>query len=69
MTITGAKGKLSFKKISGSSALSVKASNGTLTIKKGTKKGTYKIKIGVTAAETANYKTAAKKVTVKVTVK
>ena len=42
---------------------------GVITVKKGTKKGTYKIKVAVTAAGGTGYKAGAKKVTVKVQVK
>ena len=42
---------------------------GKLTVKKGLKKGSYPIKVKVTAAGNGNYKSAAKTVTVKVVVK
>ncbi len=45
------------------------AKNGTVTVKKGTAKGTYKIKVKVTAAADSSYEAATKTVTVKVTVK
>ena len=41
----------------------------SLTVKKGTPKGTYKIKIKVTSAATTNYKKASETVTVTVKVK
>ena len=54
-------------------ALSFNAKNGKITVKKGTKKGTYKMKVTVTAAGTntddPQYKSGTKKVTVKVVVK
>lgn len=43
--------------------------NGKITIKKGLKKGTYKIKVKVTAAGNKSYKSAVKTVTVKIVVK
>ena len=65
-----AQGKVTYAKASGSSAaLSVNKTTGKVTVKKGTKKGTYTIKIKVSAAGTANYKALAKTVTCKVTVK
>ena len=64
-----AKGKVSYKKISGSKYLTINKKNGAVTVKKGTAKGTYKIKIRVKAAGNKNYKAGTKKVTVKITVK
>ena len=43
--------------------------SGKITIKKGLKKGTYKLKVNVTAAGNANYKPLTKTVTVKVKIK
>ena len=67
-TIKNAQGAVSFKKKSGSKNLSI-SSSGKITVKKGTKKGTYKIKVIVTAAGNANYNAGSKTVTVKVKVK
>lgn len=62
-------GKLSYAKASGSSSrLSIHATTGKVTIKKGTKKGTYTIKVKVKAAGNANYKAGSKTVTCKVVV-
>ena len=64
-----AKGKLKFKKsgkVGGKKI--VVASNGTITVKKGLKAGTYKVKVKVTAAGNANYKKLTKTVTLKVKV-
>lgn len=47
----------------------VNRSNGKVTAKKGTPKGTYKFKVKVTAKGNANYKAGTKTVTVKVVVK
>ena len=44
------------------------ASNGKVTVKKGAKKGTYTVKVKVTAAGNAGYKAASKTVTLKVRV-
>ena len=68
---TKQQGTLSYAKVaSGSSSyLTVNKSTGKVTVKKGTKKGTYTIKIKVTATGNANYKAKAATVTCKVTVK
>ena len=61
-------GKFTCSKSSGSSCLSV-SSAGKITVKKGTKKGTYKIKVKIVAPKTTKYKKtqATKTITVKVT--
>ena len=64
-----AKGTKVFKKKSGSAKLSVNSRTGKVTVKKGTKKGTYKAKISVTAKGTSAYKPMTKTVTVKIRVK
>ncbi len=66
--VSGAQGKVTYAKASGSAKLKV-ASNGKITVKKKTKKGTYKVKVVVKAAGNGNYNAAAKTVTVKVKVK
>ncbi len=69
--VSGAKGKVTYAKVSGSGKLKVNASNGKITVKKKTKKGTYKVKIKVNVAAPASgeYKAYTKTVTVKVKVK
>lgn len=62
-------GKLIYTKASGSNKLTVNKTTGAITVKKGTKKGTYTIKVKVTAAGNANYKSVYKIATVKITVK
>ncbi|MBR3314903.1 MAG: hypothetical protein IKG18_12275 [Atopobiaceae bacterium] len=71
ITITKQQGALSYAKVaSGSSAaLTVNKTTGKVTVRKGTKKGTYTIKIKVTAAGNANYKAKSQTVTCKVVVK
>ena len=69
LTITKAQGKLTYAKVSGSACLTISKTTGKVTVKKGTKKGTYSIKIKTTAAGNANYKAGAKTVTAKVVVK
>ena len=68
LTVKKAQGKVTYKRVSGSKKLSVDKKTGKVKVKKGTKKGTYKIKIKVTAAGKGAYKKGAKKgvVTVKV---
>ncbi|MBQ1490698.1 MAG: hypothetical protein IIZ39_01955, partial [Blautia sp.] len=68
LTIKGAKGTLSFKKTSGSSHFTVDEKTGKLSAKKGTRKGSYTIKVKVTSAATKNYKKASKTVSVGITV-
>lgn len=62
------KGKIKFKKVSGSNKITVN-SKGKVTVKKGTKKGTYKVKVKVTAAAKGKYSAGSKTVTVTVKVK
>ena len=63
------KGKLSYAKVSGNKKITVNKKTGKVTVKKGIKKGTYKVKVKVTAAGNSNYKKASKTVTFKVQVK
>lgn len=69
--VSGVKGKAkkSFYKVGGSKKLTISKTTGKIKVKKGTKKGTYKIKIKVKTAATANYVAGSKTVTVKVRVK
>lgn len=62
------KGKVSYKKVSGSKQLTVSKA-GKVTVKKGTKKGTYKITVKISAAAKGNYRAGSKNVTVTVKVK
>lgn len=63
------KGKLSYKKTFGSKNITVNAKNGKLTVKKGTKKGTYKVKVKISAAAAGNYNAGSKTVTFSIKVK
>ena len=65
--VTDAKGKLTFKKVSGDKKLTV-SKTGKVTVEKGIKKGTYKLKVKVTAAGDSVYKSAGKTVTLTVKV-
>ena len=67
-TVKNNHGKVTYSKASGSGNFTVDKS-GVITVKKGTKKGTYKIKVKCKAAGDGNYKAAEKTVTVKITVK
>jgi hypothetical protein len=64
---SGSQGKVTFKKVSGNSKITV-SSAGKVTVKKGLKKGTYKVKVDVTDSETLEYFAATKTVTLKVKV-
>lgn len=69
LTIKKYKGKLSFKKISGNKKISVNKKTGAVTLKKGLKKGSYRLKVKVKAAGTGRYKAGSKNVSVKIRVK
>ena len=71
LSVTKAQGKVTYAKVAkgSSAALTINKSTGKVTVKKGTKKGTYKIKVKVTAAGNKNYKSGSKAVTCKVAVK
>ena len=62
-------GKLTFAKVSGNAKIVVNKTTGKLTVKKGLKKGTYKVKIRVQAAGNANYASSKKTVTCTILVK
>ena len=62
-------GKITYSKISGSKKISINGSNGKVTVKKKTKKGTYKITVWVKAAGNGTYARTKKKVTFKIKVK
>ena len=68
LTVTKNKGKVTYKKLSGNSKITV-SSSGKVTVKKKLKKGTHKIKVRVTAAGTTYYNKATKNVYFKVKVK
>ena len=67
LVVTGAKGSVTIKKTGGSKRLTITKS-GVVTVKKGTKKGSYKIRVKVSTGGTGVYKKATKTVTVKVKV-
>ena len=67
--LIGYAGTVRYKKVSGSSRLKINKKNGKVTVKKSTKKGTYKIKVRVRASGNSYYKPESKTVTVKIRVK
>lgn len=69
LEVTNAKGKLTYVKSSGSKKITISKKTGNVTVKKGLKKGTYKVKVKVKAAGTVNYKSLTKTVTFKVKIK
>ncbi|WP_295999660.1 BspA family leucine-rich repeat surface protein [uncultured Adlercreutzia sp.] len=72
VTVKKAKGKVTYKNVSTQKAakkFKVNEKTGKITLSKGTKKGTYKVKIKATAAGNSSYKAGSKTVTVKVVVK
>ena len=68
ITVKKAKGKVTYKKLSGSKKLLLKA-NGKIVVKKGTKKGIYTAKIKVTAKGNSKYKSKSKTVKIKIKVR
>ena len=63
-------GTMSYRKASGNAKITINKKTGKVTVKKGLKKGTYKVKIKVKAAGNANYKASSlKTVTCKIKVK
>ena len=69
LSVSKAQGKVAYTKASGAKCLTLSKATGKVTVKKGTKKGTYSIKVKVTAAGNANYESGAKTVVCKVMVK
>lgn len=72
LTVKKAVGKVTYKKASSNKAVKkfkVNAKTGKITVPKGTKKGTYTVKVKVTAKGNGSYKAGSKTVAVKVRVK
>ena len=74
MTVSNAQGSLSYKLVSVSRSrykkyFKVNSSNGTVTVKKKLKKGTYTVKCRVTASGNNEYKAMSRTVTFKITVR
>ena len=67
--ISDAKGNVTFKKLSGNKKITINKKTGKVTIKKGLKKKTYKIKVLVTAAGDDKFESGSKIVIVKIKIK
>ncbi|MCR5665631.1 MAG: chitobiase/beta-hexosaminidase C-terminal domain-containing protein [Eubacterium sp.] len=69
LTVKKAKGSVTYAKKSGNKKIEINKKTGKVTIKKGLKKGTYRVKVKVKAAGNAKYKSLTKTVTFKIVVK
>ena len=69
IAVTGAKGATTYAVASGPEYLSIGKSTGIITVRKGTPKGAYKIKVAVTVKATKNYLKNTRTVQVKIQVK
>ena len=69
LTVSKAKGKVTYKKVKGNKKIVINKKTGKITVKKGLKKGTYKVKVKVNAAGNKSYIAGRKTVTVKIIVK
>ena len=74
--VSKAKGKVTHKNIGSKKTnkkygkkITINAKNGKITVKKGLKKGTYKVKVKVRAAGNSKYKALTKTVTFKIRVR
>lgn len=68
-TSVNSKGTLTYKKLFGSRAVSVNSKTGKLTVKKGLRKGAYRVKVQIKSAAKGNYTAGSRTVTVTVRVK
>ncbi len=69
ITVKSAFGKVTYKRLSKSSKYLTVTKKGKIKVKKGTPKGTYKVRVKVTAAKSAGNNKKTKTVTVKIRVK
>ena len=69
LTVSGAKGTVTYTKKSGNKGITINKKTGKVTVKKGLKKSVYKITVNVTAAGDEEYEAGSKTVTFKVKVK
>ena len=69
LTVKKAQGKVTYKKVSGDAKITVNKSTGQVTLKKGLPKGSYKVKVKVSAKGNTNYKSGDKTVTLTIKVK
>jgi len=69
LAVSRAQGVKNYAKKSGNKKISINKTTGKVTIKKGLKKGTYKVKVTVKAAGNGNYKPGTKTVIFKIKLK
>ena len=69
LSVSKAKGNVTYTKLSGNKKIIINKKTGKVTLKKGLKKGTYKVKVKVTASGDSSYKALANTVTFKVKVR
>ena len=69
LAVSGAKGKVTYTKVKGNKKIKISETTGKVTVKKKLKKGTYKVKVKVSAAGNANYKAGSKTVTFTIKIK
>lgn len=69
LTVSKNKGTVTYAKAKGNSRIVINKKTGNVTVKKGIKKGTYKVTVKVKAAGDKNYAPLTKKVTFKIVVK
>ena len=67
-SVSGSKGKVTFRKLSGNKKIAV-ASSGRVTVKKGLKKGTYRVKVRVRDSGTTGFLARTSVVSLKVKIK
>ncbi len=68
-TVTTGAGIVTYKKTSGNKKITINKKTGKVTLKKGLKKGTYKVKVTVKAAGNSYYKAKTQKLTLKIRVR
>ena len=69
ITVSKAQGTITYTKVSGNKKIKINKTTGKITIKKKTKKGTYYVKVKVSAAGNKNYNSVSKIIKIKITVK
>ena len=68
--INKGQGTLTYNKVNGNKRITINKKSGMVTIKKGLKKGTYKVKVKIKANGNVNYKSSAfKTITFKIKIK
>lgn len=60
LSVSNPKGRVTYTKVSGSGYFSVNKTNGNITARKGTRKGTYRIRVCITALGNTNYAAASR---------